>query len=254
MNVHHHPPMPPQPAPPAPPRAITQGVLRRSLMEPTVRFWWAAGLALGAVALYFLISRMVTWSQELYVIRHGDAVAATVTSMGEGEIQGHFLSPDYPVTLDFTYRGQPYEVAGLLEGRTDPIAMKDSVQIKVDPNDPYHWTYRTDAPPIMHALLASLLVLPFALAALIVAFVHRRRVLRTWTTGTAAQFIVEAIGHSSLAPGSWHLRCKAADGRTTRLVHIFLPRHFGHPRPGDVLWLIHPPGQPRAAVPAMAYG
>jgi hypothetical protein len=132
--------------------------------------------------------------------------------------------------------------------------MKETVQIRVDPDDPQHWTYRTDAPPIMHALLASLLVLPFSLAGLIVAFVHRRGVLRTWRTGVAAQYIVEKVGHSSLAPVSWALYCRAADGQTARLVHVFIPRHLGHARPGDVLWLIHPLNKPRAAVAAMAYG
>jgi hypothetical protein len=243
------------PAPPAAPRALTQKVRRRSLAEPMVRFWWIAGLVLLTLSAYFFVTQMWTWARVLHIVRYGTPVTATITMIGEEETSGRAdISPDNQVTLQYQYGGQSYEVVGYLEGRLETISIKENVPIKVDPDSPDHWTYRTDAPPILHGILASMLVLPFAAIAILVSLMLRRRVLRIWQTGTAAPFVVQTTGQSALAPVSRVVTCKPMEAKTARLVHVFIPRHQADPKPGDVLWLIHPPGKPTAVLAAMSYG
>jgi hypothetical protein len=163
------------------------------------------------------------------------------------------MPPDSPVRLVFDFNGSSNTVRGFLEGRVDPISPRQQVSIRIDPNDPQHWTYLTTAPPIVRGLLASLLVFPFAAAALLAAWFLRRRVLRIWKTGDAELFMVESTSQSALAPSSRVVRCKDVDGRSALLVRVFVPRNLADLRPGDVLWLIHRPGKPAAALAAMAY-
>ncbi len=245
------------PAPPPVPRPLTPAARRRGWMEPRVRFWWLCGLVLMLVALNLLITHMVIWARELKIVRQGTPITATIESIGEGEFNGQGnISPDsYPVKLTFDFNGQSYEVGpGFLEGWTDPISPKEMVPIRIDPDDPYHWTSLTVAPPILHALLAFLLVLPFALALLAAGIFLRLRVLRLWQTGAASPFMVDSTSQSALAPSSRVVHCKDAEGRTTRLVTVFIPRRIADPKPGDILWLIHRSDSLEHGVAAMTYG
>jgi hypothetical protein len=242
------------PTPPRPPRDVTGAVRRRSVLEPRVRFWWLAGLVLLVLSLYLIVDGTLNWSEDLSIVRHGTPVTATVSAVGEGEVSGRAnLSPEYPVTLEFQFEGVDYVVKGHLDGRTEPISLKDSIPIKVDPANPKHWTYLTTAPPIGPVFLSAGLVAPFALAALTISWVLRARIMRVWRTGQANPFIVETTLQTALAPRSRAVRCRAVEGRTKRLVQVFVPRHLGTPKPGDVLWLIHPAGNPTVVLAAMNY-
>lgn len=242
------------PGPPPVPRALTPRVRRRSFADPRVRFWWAACAVLAAVALYFLVERMIAWGQELQIVRHGTQVTAIIDKIGDSETGARAnVSPENAVTMHYELDGTQYTVDGFLEGREEVIALKEEIPIRVDPNQPQHWTYRTDVPPLGYALLPTGLVLPFAIAAGVVSLILRARVLRIWTTGTSQPFIVEGIGQTALAPLSRSVRCRVLESRDKRLVSVVIPRRVANPKPGDILWLIHPQGKPATSLPAIVY-
>jgi hypothetical protein len=242
------------PPPPPPPRALTPVARRRSFLEPNVRFWWLAGVVLAIVTIGFLVDNLIQWRQKLDIVRHGTAVTAIIDKIGDQDSNARAnISPDYPVTMQFDLGGDQYSVQGYLEGRTEPLSLKLSVPIRVDPANPNNWTYLTDAPPLGQALLSASLVAPFAIALGTVAMILRRRVLRIWTSGVSQPYAVESIGQTALAPMSRVVRCRDLEGRTKRLVSVCIPQRLAQPKVGDVLWLIHPPGKPTAALPAIAY-
>jgi hypothetical protein len=229
-------------------------VLRRSLMEPRVRFWWLTASVLTLITLYFLLDRSLNWLEELHIIRNGTPVSATIIQIGQDETAGRTdVSPDNEVDLQYDFGGKTYQVNGFLEGRTEVISLKDVVPIKIDPAKPERWTYLTDVPPLTHVLLSAGLVAPFAVAVGLAGFIRRQRVLRTWTEGVAHPFVVEAIRQTALAPSSQYIGCREMEGRARELVWVFVPRRLANPKVGDILWLIHPVGKPKAALPALAY-
>jgi hypothetical protein len=240
-------------SPGPPPRAVTPTVLRRSILEPRVRFWWIAGVILLVAMCDFLVSEFLNWRQEARIVSDGVPIIATITAMGDGSLRGT-VSPDNPVRMAFTYNGQDYSVAGWLEGRQESISIQQPVPIKIDPNDPNQWTYRTQIPPIAHALVEPGLMAPFTAAALTASVLLRRRILRTWTNGVAEEFVVETVGGpTALAPASRAVRFRSMNGRDQRLICISIPQRLATMKPGDVQWLIHPPGKPAAALAAVVY-
>jgi hypothetical protein len=244
--------MPAAPAPP--PRALTPAAKRRSLLEPRVRFWWLACLALAAVALFFLVSRTWGWFEVLRITRHGTAVTAVIDEIGGDEFQARTdASPDDQVMMHFEFNGRKYEVSGYLDGRQKPLNLKENVPIRVDPADPQLWTYRTDVPPIGHVLLSAALVAPFAAAAGVISLLLRRKTLRIWETGAAHPYIVEKTSQTALAPLSRAVHCRDLDGHRKQLVCVFIPQRVADFKRGQVLWLIHPPAKPTAALAAVAY-
>ena len=236
-----------------PPRALTPAVRRRSLLEPRVRFWWIAGLILAAAMSEFLVSELMTWNQERDIVLHGTTITATITAMGDGSLRGT-VSPDNPVHLEFNYNGTEYGVNGWLEGRKESISIDQKVTIRINSNDPTEWTYRTEIPPIGHALMEPGMMGTFAAAALLTSYILRSRVLSIWKTGIAEQYEVETVGGpTALAPASRAVRLRSLRGRDQRLISLSIPQRLAKLKPGDLLWLIHPPGRPTVALPALVY-
>jgi len=251
----------PETPPGQPPRKVTPTVLRRSLFEPHVRFWLIAAGILFVAMLYYLASELQKWNQVREIVNHGVTVTAAITAMGDGSLRGT-VSPDNPVELHFTYNDRDYAVAGWLEGRTEPISIKQAdgdnkysvVSIRIDPNDPTKWTYLTQTPPIVHAMLGPGIMALFAVIALAVGLARRARVLSIWKTGVAEQYIVESVGGpTALAPASRAARFRSLDERDQRLICVIIPQRLAALKPGDVRWLIHPPGKPTAALAAVVY-
>ena len=106
---------------------------------------------------------------------------------------------------------------------------------------------------MIHALLAFLLVLPFAVVLLGIGIFLRLRVLALWRNGEASPYMVDSVSQSALAPSSRAVYCKDADGRTPRLLCVFIPRRLGEIKPGDLIWVIHPTQTLDRGVAAAAY-
>ena len=241
-------------APPAAPRELTPRVLRRTVFEPQVRFWWVSAFVLAVGLLYFLVTELQVWNQECYVVKHGTPVIATITAIGDGQLR-YNVSPDNSVAMSFSLNGQQHQAIGWLEGRTETLNLNQQVPIKVNPDDPTQWTYRTDTPPLTRAFLTPGLMAPFAVAAGLASFIHRKRLIHTWKTGVAEQYVVERVGgQTALAPASRAVQFANPNGRKEqRLIRLLIPQRVANPKPGDVFWLIHPPKKTSPVLAAVLY-
>jgi hypothetical protein len=234
---------------------MTARATARSLQEPKVRFWWQAAAVMGAAMLYFLGSDLLSWNQELNIVRNGTAVSAVITRIGEAEAQarGNVSSREFPVQLTFKFNDVQYNDFGMLEGPERRVTLKDVVPIKINPDKPTKWTDLSETPPLGPVFLSAGMIFPFVLACGVTSYFLRRRVLGIWRNGVASLYAVELTTQTALAPKSRVVLCRAVDARTTRLIRVTVPRSVFDARPGDLLWLIHPHNKPHAAIAAVAY-
>jgi len=49
------------------------------------------------------------------------------------------------------------------------------------------------------------------------------------------------------------VRCVVSTGRDSTIITVHLPMRSPRPQRGEVLWLIHPQGKPKAAIAARAF-
>jgi len=259
------------PPPPRAPRPLTDKVRHRILMEPRVRGWWLAGLALLAISAFFAVTRLIEWSRVRWLVHNGTPAIATIWQIGEdqAEMQSN-ASPDTIVYMyyfpdDLMQKKKTHSddektyISGFLDGRTEPINLHDAngdsttVPIKVDPGEPTLWTYRNNLPPLAPQFLSALLVLLPAIGCLVVAYLVREKVKRIWTEGAAREFAVVSSHQTAAAPRSRVISCTALDGTDSQPIKVVVPMRLGDPQPGQLLWLIFPAGKPTAAIPAISY-
>ena len=195
-----------------PPRPLTPGVRRRAWTEPHVRFWWLAGAALVAAGAYMLVVNYVAWRREVWLIRNGTLVNATIERSNAEVLAGRPVAPEMSVMLAFDWKGEQVRSWGTLEGRRpkEVILTKSTVPIRVHPDDPERWTYRREPPGLAADLLGAALAFALAPLAFVASFVLRRGVLRTWREGTAAEAVVIARHGTALAPGARAVKCSPA--------------------------------------------
>ncbi len=241
--------------PPAAPRQITNAIRWRTWLEPQVRIWWLATLALMFVIGWFLVDQTQEYLRERRLINDGLAVTATIMDVNGDDKVGKNYPPGSPVRLGFDHNGQTVFVSGVLapHGESGYVTIGNTVPIHVNPDDLSDWTDSDSAEPMTRRTIAGMLIVPVAALAALTSFIRRQRFLRTWRDGRAEPFQVVDSRQSALAPRSHAIRCASTEGRDQRLVTVFVPSDRGNPQPGDVLWLIHPPGRPESALAAMAY-
>jgi hypothetical protein len=241
--------------PPAAPREITRAIRWRTWLEPQVRIWWLATLALMFIIGWFLVDQTQEYLRERRLITQGLAVTATIVDVNGNDQVGHNAPPGSPVRLGFQHNGQTVYVSGVLvpHGDSGYVTVGNTVPIHVNPDDLSDWTDSDSAEPMTRRTIAGMLIVPVAALAALTAVLRRQRFLRTWRDGRAEPFQVVDSRQSSLAPRSHAIRCASSEGRDQSLVTVFVPNDRGNPQPGDVLWLIHPPGKPKSALAAMAY-
>ena len=246
-------------APPAPPRPITRAVKLRSWWEPSVRFWWLATLAQLFIGIWFLSDQITTYVHERELIRNGVPVTATIVSAGDEHDSraSRIFPPDAPCDITFNFNGQAISLSGVtltVVNDTDFIHPGQTISLRVDPSDPSVWTDRTQPELLARRLVAGSLMLPTTLATLIASLLLQRRVIRTWRDSGALEYAVVSTTRSALAPLSHLVRCEPISvGADRRLVTVYLPARFAKPAPGEVLWIMHPPGRPQASIAAAAY-
>lgn len=239
---------------PAPaPRAVDRQASRRSWMEPTVRFWWLAFIAVLLITIWVAINNYRAWRYQRALIVDGVRVQATVAEV-DGVSRVLRVPPDTPLTLTFEMNGEEHRVQGVLVGRTEYITTRQQVPIRVDPHNPQRWTYATEVPSLRRELAMAQLLLPIVLALGVVVWMRRRRILSLWKTGQPVAVIVASSEQTALAPFSRYVRGALRDSNDKRLVGAYVPQAKADPQRGDVLWfIVDDPGAPRRAIYAGAF-
>jgi len=227
-------------SPPPPPRQITSRIRLRTWLDPRVRFWLIVGGFLLLLFVYFSVARILEWRQEADLIRHGTLVSATVGMEGISR-SGYVVPPGTPVILTFTANGQPQEVDGSLEGHTSPVSTGETIQIRIDPNDPSRWTDLTEEKGLGGNLLVPFLLLPIVPISLLVAWLKRRRLILAWTDGPVEAAVVALRHQTAVAPMSQVVKCAFRDREDKRLFVVYLPRGLAKLNPGDEIWLLASP-------------
>jgi hypothetical protein len=225
-------------------------VRRRSWAEPSVRFWWIASLVLLAIGIWFLSTQIIAFHREQWLIANGTIVNATIANANGDSRVGAKFPPGTVCTLKFDVGGEAFSVSGALETF---ITNGQTVPLRVNPNDPMEWTYRTQPDPLNSRLIAGAVIAAAVAAAAVTSLLLRRRVLHIWRDSAAIAYTVVDTRHSALAPLSHAVRCTMLTGRNTRLLTVYLPGKLPQPSGGEVLWLLHPPSKPTAAIAVKAY-
>jgi len=230
--------------PPTPPRPVTPTARRRAWGDPRVRFWWGAGLALIAAALFLLTTRTITWKQNARLSVEGTVVPAKVLQAEESVAPGKTVAGDKPVRLRYEFNGKSYEVtAPYLDGRRSEeflIVGKD-IPIRVDPNDPTKWTPRDSPAPLAPELIGGEITLGIGAAVVLLGVWLRSRVLRTWRNAKAVTAVVLDARHTALSPSAWAVRCSPVDESDTRVFEVFF-RPKADVSDGTVIWILLPAG------------
>ena len=230
-------------APPEVPRPVTPRVRRRAWSEPHVRFWWLLTAAMFVIGVYVCGREFVLWSREARLVREGRLVEAEIIRAGGLSSRWQRLPPDTVVSLQYEVDGKQYAQDGYLKGRKDYIQVRGKVPIRVDPTDPNLWTARTEPPVLSQQLTGAAIVLPALVVLAIVSVLRRSMTMRTWRRGQATVALTVESRQTALAPRSRLVRCTPADRGDNRVVSVYVPQHAARElRPGDLLWLIYPPG------------
>jgi hypothetical protein len=217
-----------------------------------VRFWILATAVLLAIGGWFFTQQFMSSRSEQWLIAHGEAVNAVLIEVNGDSRTGAKFPPGSPCTLKFDWQGQAVNVHGMLTSN-DFLINGQTVQLRVDPNDPTDWTDRKEPEPLAHRLIAGAIIIPAALITALAAVFLRQRVLRVWREGQPFLFTVVDTRYSALAPLSHTVRCVVSTGRDSTIITVHLPMRSPRPQRGEVLWLIHPQGKPKAAIAARAF-
>jgi hypothetical protein len=207
------------------------------------------------VTAYFAASRSYDWHRETRLITHGQKVTAEIVAWERGHPstpKDKVVPADHPVDILYTVNGKEYRPFGVLAGRKTQMKTGEMITIFVDPSDPARHTARTEPSGLAGQLLGVFLFAPAALLLFAVALWRRRRVLATYRDGEAFLADVVAVGNTPSGPGSRVVSCAPHDGDDARVIKTILPARLA-PQPGELLWLVAPPGRPQQAVPAALF-
>jgi hypothetical protein len=189
-----------------------------------VRFWWVAALVLFLLGGYLCVRGFIGWRRTVGLVRHGQPVVAVV-KQANNEVIERKQPGNSNLLLEYQWRGRTYANWGVLEGRRpeDLVSVNDRVPLRIDPNDPDTWTGRSDPPPLGEAVAGGLIVLGVSLVLLLPAVLARRRVLRTWREGTAADAVVLGRHQTALAPRARAVRCTVPGVAEGRVFTVYAP-------------------------------
>jgi hypothetical protein len=248
------------PAIPSPPRAITATARRRSWAEMSVRIWCVLAATLAVVIIYFTINQVIVGASERDLILHGIPVDAVAVQIGGT------TNPDAPFRRGETLAAKVrYTLPGETEARVvpgslsivdDPAAVihpGDHLPLRVDRNDPTHWTDRTQPRSLLVEMSVVLILLPLLIFIFVIALLQRARILRIWRVGDVVDVTVIEIRQTALAPLSRQVRFSVSDGSNSRVCAVLVPTRAGIPNRGDAIALVMPRGVPQRAVLAKLY-
>ena len=204
----------------SPPRPETRRVRQRAWGDIHVRFWWLSALAVIGVMTYFTAWRISDALRDRAIIRHGQVVQTTITSVDGGTTPGYAVlrHERVPVTLSGKLAdGREITFAGPLSVAAGYAKVGQPMTIRVDPSDPAErWTDRTEVVPWVQELALTLMFLPVIAALLVTAFVMRGKILRVWREGTEADGEILELHTSAIAPLSRRVKYKLTGGSSER--------------------------------------
>jgi hypothetical protein len=238
-------------------------IARRAWTEPRVRLWWLLAAGVLVLTLYVVLTQLASWWSERQLLTRGVEVHAVVVhatdpvSFNDISLPGKRMPPHSTAVLEFEWHGQRHQVSGQMPGHIDrgePVITgpQDPVTLRVDPDDPDHWTDRTNSPPLTgRQFIGAAVGLPVVAVLTLLAMVRRRAMLDVWRNGPASPALVLGTGQTPVAPRSRAVRCTAADSTDKRVFTVYVPaERAGHVAQGDALWVIHPPAKPQPAYAA----
>ena len=233
-----------EPAPllPPRPRPITSLVARRAWGDIHVRFWWLSALAVTGIIAYFTIGQVREALRDREVILHGMSVQATILKAGERDIRGHAVLRDtaHSVVLEAKMpEGNYREFRGTVGPGPGYLKVGETLDIRVDRNNPDVWTDRQEVTPWSRQLTITFIFLPVIAALLLGAVVARRRLLKVWRNGMPAEGTVVDLRHSAWAPFSRVVRYSLAESRDRRIFSALAPTRFA-PAKGQTVHLLAP--------------
>jgi hypothetical protein len=209
------------------------------MIEPRVRVWWIALLAVLGVAIYFISVQVISWKDENRLLREGVQIDALVEAANGVSTKGHLQKGNAVLNLAYDYNGKHFRVEGILPGRTEVIIVKKTVPIRIDPQDPSNWTGRRQPSSLGTALVAVWAIAPLVLISLLGGWIATARLIKLWRRGSTNRAVVVDARHAALAPRSRMIRCMLADGRDKRIYRVYAPPGMAELRKGDELTIIH---------------
>lgn len=251
--------------PPAPlttiPREITLRASRRSWNELPVRIWVILALAVALITTFFSVTKYLAGRYERWLIAEGAPLKADVMWInGTQDKRMEFKRTDrLQAQLGYTPpAGQrlnfvPGWLAQLPDQKPEPVIhVGDQVPIRVDPGNPTVWTDRTQPKPWLVDFTIVMLLLPLLVLLGLLALFRRMRVLNIWRKGEIGAGVVVDLKQTAIAPLSRVVRFTLADGSDRRVFSTLHPAKEA-PKPGDLMWLLFPPGKPARAIVASLY-
>lgn len=244
-------------APPAPPRAVTPRGSGRSWHERRVRLWLLLSVIVTLTTVYFAIRDINIALRERRLILEGTKVAALIESIDGFDRKSRDFTRDEPRRLRLSYPGgdgKTYTTEQQLPGRqVGSIRVGDSVELRMDPNDPSIVTLQTQPKPWPASLAVVCLLAPTSILLLMWTFIQRKRVLAVWRDGEATEAIAIDQHRSGIAPRSALLRF-TLDAEDDRRVFSTLYPHSAPPlETGDAFWIVMPKNKPDKAIVASLY-
>jgi uncharacterized membrane protein YidH (DUF202 family) len=236
---------------PPPPRDLTGRILRHAWAEPRARFWWTTCITLCIIALVFAATGLHAWQRETRLVRNGVPVDARVQAVAYISRPGASFDPSNPVRLEFPWHDGVYRTHDQhpIDGYTRFVTVGDTVQIRVDPDNPENWTALAEALPLRDRVMGAMLTLPAVLLTVLAALWRRARILRIWRTGQVTPALVLSSSVSALAPLGRAIRCTPAEDGDTRVFTVYLGSHTPR-QPGDTVDVLARPAPAQLAVAA----
>ena len=245
---------------PPSPRPLTAAARRRSWAEMPVRIWCILAITLMIVIVYFTISQVNAGAGERAMILSGIPVEGEIVQiLSTTNPQAKFpRNESWVAKVRYTLPDEqtPRTAPGALSILSQPDAVihpGDRIALRIDPNDPNHWTDRTQPRSWVVELSVVLLLLPLLTLILLIAVLQRARILRIWRNGDAADAIVMEVRQTAIAPLSRLLRFTLSDGSDSRICSVLIPTRAGVPSRGETISLVMPRGIPQRAVLAKLY-
>jgi hypothetical protein len=225
-----------------------------------VRIWCVMAIVLLVVIIYFTISQILAGAAERAMILNGIPVTADIVQLSGTTNPDAAFHRNEPLATKLRYmlpgEDKPRLESGqlsILSDHESVIHPGDQIALRVDRNDPDHWTDRTEPRSWFVELSVVAILLPMVVLLLVIAALQRARILRIWRSGEAAPVTVVEVRQTALAPLSRLLRFTLNDGSSTRVCSVLIPTRAGVPAPGETVTLVMARGVPERAIVAKLY-